>query len=104
MATPMQPAGPATLARAQIVSYYRKATLCYLAPVCLLFLYFPAFPLSLLPLSLVGLYFSRRGLVLARRSGDQEKLGVGYANLVLGVVLAGLGGLVLALAYLWLNS
>ena len=100
----MQPAGPATLARVQIVGYYRKATVCYLAPFRLLFLYFPAFPLSLLPLSLAGLYCTRRGLALARKSGDQEKLGVGYANLVLGVVLAVLGGLVLALAYLWLNS
>ena len=98
---PMQPAGPATLVRIQIVSCYRRATVCYLVPFCVLFLCLPAFPLSLLPLSLAGLYFTRRGLALARKSGDQEKLGVGYANLVLGVVL---GGLVLALAYLWLNS
>jgi 4-hydroxybenzoate polyprenyltransferase len=100
----MSLAGPATLARVKIVSCYHITTCCCLAPVCLLFLYFPVFPLALLPFSLVGLYFTRRGLALARKSGDWEKQHVGYANLVLGIILAGLGVLVLTLAYLWLNS
>ncbi|MGI4762094.1 MAG: hypothetical protein ACRYF0_15410 [Janthinobacterium lividum] len=70
----------------------------------MLFLYFPVVPLVLLPFSLAGLYFTRRGLALARTSGDREKRDIGYANLVLGIILAGLGLLGLALAYLWLNS
>jgi 4-hydroxybenzoate polyprenyltransferase len=70
----------------------------------LLFLYFPLVPLVLLPLSLVGLYFTRRGLALARKSGDREKQDVGYANMVLGVILAGVGLLGLAVLWLWLNQ
>jgi hypothetical protein len=67
----------------------------------LLFLYFPLVPLVLLPLSLAGLYFTRRGLALARKSGDREKQDVGYANVVLGIILAGVG--LLGLAVLWLR-
>jgi uncharacterized membrane protein len=102
----MKPLGPATAIRAEIVGYYKKATYCYAAPFGLLFLSFLvpfagqlAF-FSLLPLGLVGLLFTKRGLALATKSGDREKKDVGYANLVLGIIILVLGLLLLGIIYL----
>jgi len=91
--------------RTQIVANYRKATYCYASPFSLLLIGFvipfSAFLglLSLLPLGVAGLFFTRRGLALAVSSGDREKKDVGYANLILGVIILGLGLLWLAIAY-----
>ncbi|WP_345223759.1 hypothetical protein [Hymenobacter koreensis] len=59
--------------------------------------------LLLLPLSAVGLFLTWRGFQLARRSGDTEKKDVGYANLILGVILLGLGLVGLGLAYMMVS-
>ena len=90
----------ATPVRAQIVSYYKKATYCYAAPFVLLVLFFPVGLMTLLPLSLAGLYFTKCGLALATKNGDQEKKDVGNANLLLGAIILTLGLIGLALALL----
>ncbi|MCC3160698.1 hypothetical protein LJ737_25905 [Hymenobacter sp. 15J16-1T3B] len=91
--------------RAEIVKQYQRATYSYALPFGLLLLGFVVevlLPLALLvwvPLGVAGLYFSKRGLTLAVSSGDQEKQDVGYANLLLGAIVLGLGLLGWALAY-----
>jgi hypothetical protein len=92
------------IARADIVSCYKRATYCYAAPFCLMVLGFilpdfvgAAFLLTLLPSGLAGLFFTKRGLSLSTRSGDREKKDVGYANLILGVIILVLGLLALGL-------
>lgn len=91
--------------RAAIVKNYKLATYCYATPfVCLLlgfihFMFFPLFLITLFPLGVAGMFFTRRGLSLAVKSGDREKKDVGYANVTLGIIVlvagAGLIGLVL---------
>jgi hypothetical protein len=100
----MSLAKPATAIRAEIVSCYKKATYCYATPFCLIVLAFilpdfvgGAFLLTLLPSGLAGLFFTKRGLSLSTRSGDKEKKDVGYANLVLGVIILVLGLVALGL-------
>jgi hypothetical protein len=101
----MQPPGPATAVRAKIVRYYKKATYCYAIPFGLLVLsflvpfLFALWLFTLLPAGLAGLFFTKRGLVLAAKSGDREKKDVGYANLVLGITILILGLLALAFIY-----
>ncbi|QKG53234.1 hypothetical protein [Hymenobacter sp. BRD67] len=105
----MKPLGPATASRAEIVNYYKKATYCYAAPFGLLVLSF-LIPFvgavglfTLLPLGLAGLFFTKRGLTLAAKNGDREKKDVGYANLVLGVIVLLFGLLALAFTYVRLS-
>ena len=101
----MKPASPARTTRTEIVRCYRNATYCYAAPVGLLVLSFlvpflgELWLLTPLPLGLAGLLFTKRGLALAVKSGDQEKRDVGYANLVLGFLMLAFGLLGLAFAY-----
>ena len=101
----MLPTRPTTEVRAKIVVFYKKASYCYAAPLGLLLLGFIAFIfatlalLLLLPLSIAGLFFTKRGLALAVKSGDQEKMDVGHANLTLGIILAVLGLLSLGFCY-----
>jgi hypothetical protein len=98
-------ATPATDTRAEIVSFYKKATYCYAAPFALLLLAFVwefavwLFLFIILPSSIAGLFFTTRGLALARKSRDTEKKDVGYANVVLGGIALLVGLLVWALAY-----
>ncbi len=99
--------------RARISKNYTIAVYCYLIPLGFLGLYFlesstlkltGAFfmattLLSLLPVGVVGLFFTVKGLRLAFQSGDYEKKDMGYANLILGLILV-LGGLIgLGFAY-----
>ncbi|TGD81239.1 hypothetical protein [Hymenobacter wooponensis] len=94
--------------RARIVKLYKRATYCYALPFIFLILavigigeglFLGVFCLSLLPLAVTGLVFTGRGLRLSSRSGDYEKKDVGFANVILGVILGGLGLLALGLAY-----
>ncbi|TGE10134.1 hypothetical protein EU556_04740 [Hymenobacter fodinae] len=56
--------------------------------------------LSLFPLAVTGLVYTVKALRLASKSNDYEKKDVGYANLVLGLILAGFGLLALGFAYM----
>lgn len=102
----MKPPGPATAIRAEIVSQYKLATYCYAVPfgLLLLGLLVPFLGklglLTFLPLGLAGLFFTKRGLALATKSGDREKKDVGYANLMLGFITLALGLLIVAFVYL----
>lgn len=99
--------------RARISKYYTIAVYCYLLPPGFLGLYFLDFStigltgafflattvLSLLPVGVVGLLCTVKGLKLAFKSGDHEKKDIGYANLIMGLILA-VGGLIsLGLTY-----
>jgi hypothetical protein len=74
-----KPIPEAIRARAEIVSRYKKAVYCYLAPVIFLLLgfvwptAFGLFLFGLLPCSIAGMVFTKHGLALAKRSGDIEK-------------------------------
>jgi hypothetical protein len=59
--------------------------------------------LSTFPLALAGLLFTVKGLRLASQSNDYEKKDVGYANLVLGLILATSGLMALGFAYITTN-
>lgn len=91
--------------RVEIVKNYKLATYCYAAPfVSLLlsfihFIFFPLFLLSLFPMGIVGMYFTKRGLSPAIKSGDIQKKDVGYANVTLGIIILLVGLLGLALTY-----
>jgi hypothetical protein len=102
----MNPATPAAATRAEIVSFYKKATYCYAAPFALLLLgfvweaAFGLFLLTILPSGIAGLFFTTRGLALARKSRDTEKKDVGYANVLLGGIGLIVGLLAWSLIYL----
>jgi hypothetical protein len=54
--------------------------------------------LSVLPLGILGIVFTKRGFTLAATSGDREKKDVGYSNFILGalIVIVGLVGIAFA--------
>jgi hypothetical protein len=58
------------------------------------------FFLALFPLAVAGLVFTIKGLRLSSYSNDYEKKDVGYANLLLGLILSALGLLALGFAYI----
>ncbi len=93
----MGPIAKIDSSRVDIVKSYKKATYSYLTPLAFLllgFLWDSLLILSLftvLPCSIIGLYFTRTGFKLASKQGDLEKKDVGYANMWLGVILFGLG-------------
>lgn len=101
-------------ARTVIVSFYKKATYCYGLPFGFLSLqlllnvvsnfnfqpFLALFFLTILPLSALGIAFTKRGFTLAVKSGDREKKDVGYANLILGSIIVVLGLVGLALGYM----
>lgn len=62
-------------------------------------LFLGGFLLSLLPLAVAGLVFTRKGLRLSSESNNREKKDVGFASLVLGLILGDLGLLALGCAY-----
>ena len=92
--------------RADIVKSYRIATGCYATPFVFLllsifhFAFFSLFVLTLFPLGIAGMVFTKRGLSLAIKSRDTEKKDGGSANVTLGIIILVLGLLGLALAYL----
>ncbi|MBO2008947.1 hypothetical protein [Hymenobacter negativus] len=57
------------------------------------------FFLSVLPLGILGIVFTKRGFTLAATSGDREKKDVGYSNFIVGAIIVALGVLGLSLAY-----
>jgi len=90
--------------RIAIVNFYKKASYCYGIPFVFLVLQFllntvsdfnlqpflALFGVTLLPLSIMGIIFTKRGFVLASSTGDREKKDVGYANFLLGALLLGI--------------
>lgn len=102
----MKPTAHVGLSRAAIISFYKKATYSYLTPLGLVLLgflwdFFLLLALfTLLPCSLIGLYFTRAGFALASKQGDLEKKDVGYANMLLGAILFVLSLLSIGFAYM----
>jgi len=102
----MEAVPPAGSSRASIIRYYKKATYSYLTPIGFVVLEFLwnflllLALLTILPCSVLGLYFTSRGFNLARKQGDSEKKDVGYANRLLGIILFGVGLLGAGFAYL----
>ena len=110
----MAEASGGMLVRAEIVKLYKKANYCYGAPFVFIVLqlllnaisnldfqpFLMLFALTIFPLSITGLVFTKRGFALASSSGDREKSNVGYANFLLGGVLLALGISGFALAYM----
>lgn len=92
--------------RAPIIRYYKRATYCYFTPIGLVLLSFLwnflllLALLTLLPCASLGLYFTSKGFALARKHGDLEKKDVGYANMLLGIIMFGVGLLGAGFAYL----
>ena len=92
-----------------IVKYYKKATYSYLTPLGFLLFGFlwdffiPLAFLTILPCSIIGLYFTRNGFKLASKQGDLQKRDVGYANMWLGIILLVLGLLGAGFAYVATN-
>ena len=99
-----QPTG-VVATREEIINNYRKATYCYFIPFglavigALLNFFLLLALLTLLPAGILGLYFTRRGLLLAGKSGDREKKDVGYVNVLLGILVLGLGIVGVGIAY-----
>ena len=99
----------ATTTRAAIVRFYLKATYSYAIPFVLLLLgfveslFWTLSLVSFLPLGIVGLFYTKRGMNLSVSSGDREKKDVGYANLILGTIVIIIGVFNWALAYLMVN-
>ena len=99
--------------RAEIVKCYGKASCCYAIPFGLLGLqlllnlvssfdfqpFLALFFLSILPLSVLGIVFTKRGFALASISGDLAKKDVGYANFLLGAIMLVVGLLAFALSF-----
>ena len=91
-------------ARVAIVNFCKKASYCYGIPFGFLVLQFllntvsdfnfqpflALFGVTLLPLSIMGIIFTKRGFALASSIGDREKKDVGCANFLLGALLLGI--------------
>ena len=104
-------------AQDKIKKYYRIAVYSYVLPFILLGLYiidsstfdltemffFAAFLISLLPLGALGLACSIYGMVLSNRVNNNIKKDIGYANLIMGIIITMGGFLGMAIAYLMLN-
>ena len=93
-----------------IVRYYKKATCSYLAPLGLVLLgvlldfFLLLALLTVIPCSIIGLYFSFKGFKLSSRLGNLEKKDVGYANILLGIILFAAGLLSAGFAYVWISG
>jgi hypothetical protein len=103
--------------RNQIKKNYRIAVLSYSLPFISLFLYmldsstfnltgmyfFVFFLLGALPLGIVGLFFTVKGLIISRKSNDYVKKDIGYANLTMGIIMAAGGMLGFGFMYVMVN-
>lgn len=98
--------------RSRISKYYTIAVYSYVMPLVLLglyvvdsltfnlaFFFLPLTLLSLFPIGAIGLVFTIKGLRLAFHSSDYQKKDTGYANLIMGLILAGGGLIGLGLMY-----
>ena len=95
--------------RERITKSYKIAVCCYAAPVGFLALstvfsfFFPLFLLGFFPLGAASTAYSIAGLKLAFKNNDHQKKDIGYANLLLGIIMVTVGTLLVALVYLSLN-
>ena len=89
MKTSSQTSGNTT----HIVRYYKIATYSYLTPIgfvllgFLLDFFLLLALLTALPCSIIGFYFTFKGFRLSRLQDNSEKKDVGYANILLGIIL-----------------
>ena len=60
--------------------------------------------LTVMPCSIIGLYFSFKGFKLSSSLGNLEKKDVGYANILLGIILFVVGLLSTGFAYVWISG
>ena len=100
--------------RQRITRQYLLAVGCYLAPAVFFVvslidsatfdltdnLFFGVAILSLLTCGCVGLFFSARGMGMAFKNKDYPKKDVGYANLLMGLIVATAGVLAMGFIYL----
>lgn len=115
--TPLPPMDQMTnskIRQTQITKCYRIAVYSYLMPLGFSGLYlldsiifgltkifFLAIALgSLLPVAIIGLFFTVKGLIIAFKSNHYEKKDMGYTNLLMGIILFVGGILGFGLAYL----
>ncbi|PJJ60180.1 hypothetical protein [Hymenobacter chitinivorans] len=107
----MDPILQSKITRKRIEKLYRTAIYAYSAPFALLLLqllapnkigtvFFAASLFSLPLLVVVGLRCTILGLRLAFKTNDYQKKDLGYANLIMGLILAGLAVIGLGFAFL----
>ncbi|RSK31669.1 hypothetical protein [Hymenobacter metallilatus] len=95
---------------AYVVGCYEKASYSYFTPVAFVLLGFvldfflPLALLTALPCSVIGLYFSYKGFKASGRLGYLEKKDVGYANILLGILLFVAGLVSAGFAYVWISG
>jgi hypothetical protein len=97
------------MSRAKISELYKRALYCYGLPLVFLALVMAGvaeglfsglFLLSLFPLAVAGLVFTGKGLRLSSQTNDREKKDIGYANLIMGLILSVIGLLAFGFAYI----
>ncbi|UOQ70670.1 hypothetical protein [Hymenobacter cellulosilyticus] len=110
----MDPIAESKLSRQRIEKLYKTALYSYSAPFALAGggllasfvsdeaerFFFAAAALSLLPLVIVGLVCTIIGLRVAFATSDYQKKDIGYANLIMGLILFALAFLGMGFAYL----
>ena len=95
--------------RIKITKFYRLALICYTGPLIL-------FPIGLVselthglgiisvfPLSLIGITYTVLGFKISVKHHDIEKKDIGYANLLLGLVMTLVGALIFAFLFIKLQ-
>jgi hypothetical protein len=101
------------MSRIRISKLYKYSLYCYAIPFVFLTLavlgigkglFLGSFFLGLLPSALGGIAFTVLGMRLSAQTNDREKKDIGYANLVLGLILSILGLFTLGFAYLATSS
>ncbi|MFT2010219.1 hypothetical protein ACMA1I_16210 [Pontibacter sp. 13R65] len=98
-----------------IITYnYRIAVYSFIIPFLFLVLYLidswtfnftnifflAVFIISLFPSGITGLLFTYKGLRRLFKENNYEKKDIGYANLIMGIIITGCGIVGLGLAYL----
>ncbi|MDJ1473543.1 hypothetical protein [Xanthocytophaga flava] len=105
------------IARQRITKQYQWAMYSYLAPVVLFVLYlidanifgltkmffFAISLMSLIPSACVGLFFTVRGVVMVFKTNDYQKKDIGYANLLMGIIMAFAGVIAVGFLYVMVN-
>lgn len=91
----------APVSRQRITSQYKLAVIFYLAPLVWFVLglidgltfdltgmfFVSTAMLSLIPSGCIGLFFSITGMVMAFKNNDYQKKDIGYANLLMGIIM-----------------
>ncbi len=60
--------------------------------------------LSLVPAGCTGLFFTIKGLMLAFKNNDYQKKDIGYANLIMGIIIVFAGLFAAALTYMMVSQ